>query len=81
MIKCRSHFVMELQELSAKTPVDTRITASSGKRQDIFGPYITYPNRPSTAPDYLWTNILGLPTIKVRWCDATSTIITHQMDI
>ena len=38
----------------------------------IFGSSLIYPNRPSTAPDYLWTNILGLPTIQVRWCDFDS---------
>lgn len=38
----------------------------------IFGSSLVYPNRPSTAPDYLWTNILGLPTIQVRWCDFDS---------
>lgn len=57
----------------AKTPVDTPylapVEAATGK---VFGNYMIYPNRPSTAPDYLWTNILGLPTIQVRWCDATS---------
>lgn len=57
----------------AKTPVNTPylapVEAATGK---VFGNYMIYPNRPSTAPDYLWTNILGLPTIQVRWCDATS---------
>ena len=28
--------------------------------------------RPSSAPDYLWTNVLKLPAIQVRWSDADS---------
>ena len=57
----------------AKTPVDTPYLLPVEKAtRNVFGPYMVYPNRPSTAPDYLWTNILGLPTIQVRWCDATS---------
>ena len=56
-----------------KTPVDTPYLLPVEKAtRNVFGPYMVYPNRPSTAPDYLWTNILGLPTIQVRWCDATS---------
>lgn len=38
----------------------------------IYGQYVTYPCRPSSAPDYLWTNILKLPAIQVRWSDADS---------
>ena len=61
------------QEQPAKTPVDTPYLLPVEKAtQNVFGPYMVYPNRPSPAPDYLWTNILGLPTIQVRWCDATS---------
>ncbi len=61
------------QEQPAKTPVDTPYLLPVEKAtRNVFGPYMVYPNRPSTAPDYLWTNILGLPTIQVRWCDATS---------
>lgn len=57
----------------AKTPVDTPYLKPVKEAvKKVFGPYMVYPNRPSTAPDYLWTNILGLPTIQVRWCDPTS---------
>lgn len=38
----------------------------------IYGSYILYPCRPSSAPDYLWTDILKLPAIQVRWSDADS---------
>ncbi len=37
--------------------------------KDIYGEYVIYPCRPSTAPDFLWTNILRLPAIQVRWSD------------
>ena len=40
--------------------------------QRVFGKSMVYPNRPSTAPDYFWTSILGTPTIQVRWCDFDS---------
>ena len=57
----------------AKTPVETPWLEPVSKAVDqVFGPHMVYPNRPSTAPDYLWTNVLGLPTIQVRWCDSTS---------
>lgn len=57
----------------SKTPVDTPYLAPVEKATAaVFGNYMIYPNRPSTAPDYLWTNILGLPAIQVRWCDAKS---------
>lgn len=57
----------------AKTPVDTPYLAPvEAATRKVLGNYMIYPNRPSTAPDYLWTNILGLPTIQVRWCDAAS---------
>lgn len=39
---------------------------------DIYGEYVIYPCRPSTAPDYLWTNVLELPAIQVRWSDPDS---------
>ena len=38
----------------------------------IYGDYILYPCRPSSAPDFLWTDILKLPAIQVRWSDADS---------
>lgn len=38
----------------------------------IYGEYILYPCRPSSAPDFLWTDILRLPAIQVRWSDADS---------
>lgn len=40
--------------------------------QQIYGEYILYPCRPSSAPDYLWTDIMKLPAIQVRWSDADS---------
>lgn len=40
--------------------------------KDIYGKYVIYPCRPSSAPDYLWTNVLGLPAIQVRWSDSDS---------
>lgn len=58
---------------AAKTPVDTPwLEPIKEATREVFGKYMIYPNRPSTAPDYLWSNILGIPTIQVRWCDATS---------
>lgn len=39
---------------------------------EVFGNYVIYPCRPSSAPDYLWTRILGLPAIQVRWSDPDS---------
>lgn len=57
----------------AKTSVETPYLVPVQKAvTTVFGDHMIYPNRPSTAPDYLWTNILGLPTIQVRWCDAVS---------
>lgn len=57
----------------AKTPVDTPFLPVVERAvKEVYGPYMVYPNRPSTAPDYLWTNILKLPTIQVRWCDFDS---------
>lgn len=38
----------------------------------IYGNYVIYPCRPSSAPDYLWTSILDIPAIQVRWSDADS---------
>lgn len=40
--------------------------------KEIYGEYVIYPIRPSTAPDFLWTNILRLPAIQVRWTDPDS---------
>lgn len=57
----------------AKTSIHTPYLPVIRQAVDsIFGSSLIYPNRPSTAPDYLWTNILGLPTIQVRWCDFDS---------
>lgn len=57
----------------AKTSIHTPYLPVIRKAvEQVFGSSLTYPNRPSTAPDYLWTNILGLPTIQVRWCDFDS---------
>lgn len=38
----------------------------------IYGDCMIYPCRPSAAPDYLWTDIMKLPAIQVRWSDADS---------
>lgn len=57
----------------SKTPVDTPFLPIVEKEvKDLYGPYVIYPCRPSSAPDYLWTNILQLPAIQVRWSDADS---------
>lgn len=57
----------------AKTPISTPYLPVICKAvNQVFGSSLVYPNRPSTAPDYLWTNILKLPTIQVRWCDFDS---------
>ena len=57
----------------AKTPISTPYLPVVKKAvEQVFGSTLIYPNRPSTAPDYLWSNILGLPTIQVRWCDFDS---------
>ncbi len=57
----------------SKTPIETKYLPLIEKAtRETFGEYIVYPCRPSTAPDYLWTNILELPAIQVRWCDADS---------
>lgn len=57
----------------SKTPIENEYLPLIEKAtKETFGDYIIYPCRPSTAPDYLWTNILKLPAIQVRWCDADS---------
>ncbi|MFZ5755101.1 MAG: hypothetical protein ACOY3J_12805, partial [Bacillota bacterium] len=57
----------------SKTPVDTPyLPLIEEATRETYGEYILYPSRPSTAPDYLWTNVLGLPAIQVRWGDADS---------
>lgn len=57
----------------SKTPIDTPYLPLIAKvTQQIYGPYVIYPCRPSSAPDYLWTNILKLPALQVRWSDADS---------
>ena len=58
---------------SSKTDVNTPyLPAVEEICRDIYGEYVIYPCRPSSAPDYLWTNILKLPAIQVRWSDADS---------
>ena len=57
----------------SKTPVTTPwLPMIEQATKDIYGAYVIYPCRPSTAPDYLWTNVLGLPALQVRWSDADS---------
>lgn len=57
----------------SKTPVDTPyLPAIREICQDVYGEYVIYPCRPSSAPDFLWTNILKLPAIQVRWSDPDS---------
>ena len=58
---------------SSKTDVNTPyLPAVEEICRDIYGEYVIYPCRPSSAPDYLWTNVLKLPAIQVRWSDADS---------
>lgn len=57
----------------SKTPIDTQYLPLIEKAtRETYGEYIVYPCRPSTAPDYLWTNVMQLPAIQVRWCDSDS---------
>ena len=63
------HGITEPSKTPTTTPYLEPIERATGA---IFGKYMIHPNRPSTAPDYLWTNILGLPAIQVRWCDSNS---------
>lgn len=59
--------------LPSKTDVNTPFLPIVEKAvKAIYGEYVIYPCRPSTAPDYLWTNILQLPAIQVRWSDPDS---------
>lgn len=57
----------------SKTDVNTPwLPVIEKSTQEIYGKYVIYPCRPSTAPDYLWTNILRLPALQVRWSDPDS---------
>lgn len=57
----------------SKTPMCTPwLPAVEEACSRIYGQYVIYPCRPSSAPDYLWTDILQLPAIQVRWSDADS---------
>lgn len=57
----------------SKTDVNTPwLPVLERSTREVYGKYVIYPCRPSTAPDYLWTNILGLPAIQVRWSDPDS---------
>jgi len=57
----------------SKTSIDNRYVPVIEKvTKEVYGSYVVYPCRPSTAPDYLWTNILKFPAIQVRWSDADS---------
>ena len=59
--------------LPSKTPVSNPyVPVISQVVREVYGDYIIYPCRPSTAPDYLWTKILEIPAIQVRWSDADS---------
>lgn len=57
----------------SKTPVENRFVPYIARAtENVYGNYVVYPCRPSSAPDYLWTKILGLPAIQVRWSDPDS---------
>ena len=57
----------------SKTPVDNRFVPTIARAtKEVFGSYVIYPCRPSSAPDFLWTRVLGLPAIQVRWSDPDS---------
>ncbi|MBU2699445.1 acetylornithine deacetylase/succinyl-diaminopimelate desuccinylase-like protein [Sporomusaceae bacterium BoRhaA] len=57
----------------SKTPLDNKyVPIIEEVTKEVYGDYVVYSCRPSTAPDYLWTNILRLPAIQVRWSDADS---------
>lgn len=57
----------------SQTPVTTPYLAPIEELcRQVYGEYILYPCRPSSAPDYLWTEILKKPAIQVRWSDADS---------
>ena len=57
----------------SKTDVDTPyLPAIEEICREIYGEYIIYPCRPSSAPDFLWTDIMKLPAVQVRWSDADS---------
>lgn len=57
----------------SKTSIDTPyLPIVEEATRAVYGKYVTYSCRPSSAPDYLWTNILKLPAIQVRWSDADS---------
>lgn len=59
--------------LPSKTPVDhPYVPVIAEAVREVYGDYVVYPCRPSTAPDFLWTKILGLPAIQVRWSDPDS---------
>ena len=59
--------------LPSKTPVDNPyVPVIAEATREVYGDYVVYPCRPSTAPDFLWTRILGLPAIQVRWSDPDS---------
>ena len=57
----------------SKTDVSTPwLSVVEKATKDIYGNYVIYPIRPSSAPDFLWTSVLGLPAIQVRWSDPDS---------
>lgn len=59
--------------LPSKTPVDNPyVPVISQVVREVYEDFVIYPCRPSTAPDYLWTKILEIPAIQVRWSDADS---------
>ena len=59
--------------LPSKTPVDHEyVPVISQVTKEVYGDYVVYPCCPSTAPDFLWTKVMGLPAIQVRWSDPDS---------
>lgn len=59
--------------LPSKTPVGNPYVPVIGRAtKAVYQDFVIYPCRPSTAPDYLWTKILDVPAIQVRWSDPDS---------
>lgn len=57
----------------SKTDISTQyLPIIEQATQEVYGEYVVYPCRPSTAPDFIWTRVLGIPAIQVRNSDADS---------
>lgn len=59
--------------IPSKTDVNTPwLPVIEKATKDIYGKCVIYPIRPSSAPDFLWTEVLKLPALQVRWSDPDS---------